>query len=249
MAFKEKLDQSRVTFMKRLTPYLKSAYINIRNGLKSLGNFLLRTLSAIVGHLQNFWRGYLILICIAFVIATFLFVYQTTKIAKQIVIVAESIKKIEALNDQSFQQSRQILLHIVLDMQVDSKMQPAEFNDVPIFKGLQFNQYAQKSKYDIYIKNESPFYYEGNIFLNIGLNYFDAPKNEWVLKTLPYELSRRLTLAPNDLIKIELTNDLLNSGTLPKNLGKEEAIRIDTRVHFEEAFQPKVKITHRLSYF
>jgi len=234
---------------KHILPVLQNLLKNIWNAIIWLLKQIGQKITKLVRHLQDFKSGYLIALCIAFVIATFLFVYQTAKMSKQIVILAESIKKIGELNDQSLQQSRQILLHVILDMQVDPRMQPAEFNDVPIFKGLQFNQYAHKSKYDIYIRNESPFYYAGNIFLNIGLNHFDAQKNEWILKTLPYELSRRLTLAPNDLIKIELTNDLLNSGTLPNNLGKEETFKIDTKAHFEEAFQPKVKITHRLSYF
>lgn len=234
---------------KHILPVLQNLVKNIWNAIIWLLKQVGLTMTKLVRHLQDFKSGYLIALCVAFVIATFLFVYQTAKMSKQMVILAESIKKIGELNDQSLQQSRQILLHVILDMQVDARMQPNEFNDVPIFKGAQINQYAQRSKYDIYIKNESPFYYEGNIFLNIGLYYFDDQKNEWILRALPYELSRRLALAPNDLIKVELTNDLLNSGTLPRNLGKEETVRIDTRAHFEEAFQPKVIITHRLSYF
>lgn len=231
------------------TEYLIPFYIAIRNGLKKLGKFLLKIINGILGHIQSYKLGYLVFICFLFIIATIISVYYISKIASKTIVVAESIKKIEELNNLSYQQSRQIILHIILDMKVQDKLQPAEFEDVPIFKGNIFNKYSPKNKYNLFIKNDSPFHFEGDLHLNIGLSHYDQQQEDWLTRIVPYEVTRDLKLEPHDCITFELTNDLLNSGALATNSKEDDLVKINVTYYFEDVFQPKIKLTQRLSFY
>ncbi len=223
--------------------------IALRNYLKKLFLFFLNTINGILGHIQSYKLGYLVFICFMFIVFTIISVYNISKIASKTIVVAESIKKIAELNNLSYQQSRQIILHVILDIKAQDKLQPIKFADVPIFKGNIFNKLSPKNRYNLIIKNESPFHFSGALHLNIGLSHYEQHQEAWFTKIAPYEVFRDLKLAPHDCINFELTNDILNSGALPVNSRDDDLVKINISYYFEDVFQPNVKITQRLSFY
>ncbi|MBD3342014.1 MAG: hypothetical protein GF353_23140 [Candidatus Lokiarchaeota archaeon] len=247
--FKETFNaEFRANLAEKSKVFLKNSYLLIRKTISATGQFILKLINQFLGHIQIYRLGYLVLICCLFIAATFILVFHTAKIASQTIIVAQSIEQLTEINNQHYQRVKQMLLHITLDIQANSNMQPQFFEDTPVFSGSRFNRYSPNCKYSIIIQNESPFNYKGKIRFGIGLEYFDSERQIWIARRLPYQIEKDVNLDSKVSMNIPITNELVDSGALPTNLGNNDQVRIRLSIDFIDAFKPNIKLTQRLSY-